>query len=155
MKKGSTKGVKGKVQQVKLPGPHPTVQKARALNQALEDLRTKYGDDMVDLAVYGDGLHGDVTEKKGDQKPGASHFPVRLYPKNDYDQVMQVKTWASDSKSGMQSWNKDFTTQDAQWILDKQRAETQASFKAWLSQMYDPRDPSQAEMLDRGMLYVF
>ena len=88
MRRGSSKGVRGRVEEVKLPGPHPTNAKAHEINQAIEELRTKYGDDVVDLAVYGDGLHGPAnTEITDDGKAGQSHFPVRLFPKDDYDKL--------------------------------------------------------------------
>ena len=52
-------------------------------------------------------------------------------------------------------WQKDFTTQDARWMLRKAEAQTGAAFKAWLSTLYDPRDPAQAEMLNKGNLHSF
>lgn len=149
MRKGSTKGVKGKVEEVGLPSPHPTKEKAHEINQAIEDLRVKYGDDLVNLAVYGDGLHGpEDAEIAPDKKAGASQFPVRLYPKDDYDKVMQVKMAASQDPT-LKNWQKDFTTQDAQWLLRKAEAQTGAAFKAWLSTLYDARDPYQAELLNK------
>lgn len=149
MRKGSTQGVKGKVQQVAIPSPHPTVQKAHEINQAMEDLKTKYGEDLVNLAVYGDGLHGPADKEVPDsQIPGQSQFPVRLYPKDDYDQVMQVKLAASQDAT-MKEWQKDFTTQDARYLIRKQEAQTGAAFKAWLATLYDARDPYQAEMLNK------
>ena len=156
MRKGSSKGIKGEAENVALPSPHPTKAKAHELNQELQNLRIKYGDDLVNLQVYGDGLHGTPNAPvSDDQVPGASRFPVRMYPKDNYDQVMQVKLAASDASSPLSGWQKDFTTQDAKWLLSKAEAQSGAAFKAWLSTVYDPRDPYQAELLNKGNICQF
>lgn len=74
-----------------------------------------------------------------------NRFPVRLYPRDKYDDVAHLKQGLIEGTGGSNTpfGQATLTTDDMAWLRRKVEAEQQADFKQWVMQQFDMRDTAQ------------
>jgi len=119
----------------------PSKEHARDLHRRLEALEAKFDQNYVRPADTADsGLH----QAAGDSGRARNDYPVRMYPRDPNDQIMQLKAQAPASLG-----QKTLTDLDLKWMRDKLLAQESAAQKRFVMSLYDSRDPAQRQIRDR------
>ena len=130
------------IPEVKKPGVASQAKAAKLVDE-LNKMRIEYGDDMIQLATLNQ-MGGTGLNKQTDEQAGQDLFPVRLFPHDPYDAVVENKLNIPDAFG-----QKTLTDQDIEWHRRKADNLQAANFKAWAAQQYDARDPAQAALLNK------
>lgn len=79
--------------------------------------------------------------------------PAEIYPYDPYDTYYQLKSQVlkeglplTDGKGGAVAQNYTVTDRDIDYIASKQEAQTLAQFEAWISTLYNFKDPAQVKL---------
>jgi len=124
----------------------PTVTKAQAFQRDLEKLREKYGDDYVVLQNK-DAVAPGSSALAQPPPGGPDAFPVRLFPHDKDDNLIDLKMKADPAVLGA----KTLTTKDLEWLQRKQEAQNAAQFKLYAAQLFDSKNPAELQILNQIM----
>lgn len=122
----------------------PSKKDNRDLERRLEALESKFDQNYVRPADTADsGIHtGAGRDAEGRRR---NDYPVRMYPRDPNDQLVQLKAAAPEQVFG----RKILTDVDLQWMKQKLLDQQAAAQKQFVMSMYDSRDPAQRQMRDR------
>jgi len=130
----------------------PSASKAQNFQKDLEKLKEKYGDDYVRLGTKGDPRVLDANEAAVGSLPtdeskmaGPDYFPVRLYPHDKDDNLMELKANVDEGLFG----KKELTTKDLEYLQRKKEALNAAQYKQYVAQMFNSQNPAELQMLNQ------
>lgn len=125
------------------PSAAPSKSETSKVASSQRKLAQKYGPEATRIK----------SAAEANPQTGAGAFPTRLFrndPNDDYEAIKTnlVQTAASQNGStpfGMAT----LTDRDVAWLKGKRDAMQRADFEVWLTKMFDLRDPSHVQILER------
>jgi hypothetical protein len=104
----------------------PTKGKAAELQAELEQLQSKYGDELFAIEYQSgqDGLNQTLARD--------NQFPVPLFQRDPYDNVVALKQAMPDSMG-----KKTLMVEDLEWARRKQEQVTAANFEVWKANLFN------------------
>lgn len=114
----------------------PSKEAARKVYTEVQKKEDEYNYDYLRL--------DEGQDKRFHSSERANRFPVRLFPRDEYDTVAAMKQKAPPSLG-----EKTLTTDDLQWMKRKLESEQFADKKQWILSQFDLRDAAQREMFQR------
>lgn len=113
----------------------PTKEGARKIYKKVQKTEDKHNLDYTRLD------EGTDMRWSGSQRD--NRFPVRLFPRDEYDTTVQLKQSVVNSSGSGPMGQATLTTDDLEWMKRKLEAEQQADFKQWVLRQFDLKDPAQ------------
>lgn len=116
----------------------PSIDKTAALSKKHEKAEDAHNMDYLQMREGIDARWAGTEDKR------SNRFPVRLFPKDPYDDVARLKSAAADDLGV-----KTLTTDDLEYLRRKEESIQGADFKTWIIGQFDNKDPAQREMFMR------